>query len=71
MSHFEDLHIASNNDITAVGEYFSYGFNGLDINPGPGIYTIETNCNAETGFIIRLDANGNFKNGFDVEIQIV
>ncbi|HOZ52419.1 MAG TPA: T9SS type A sorting domain-containing protein [Chitinophagaceae bacterium] len=64
---FEDLHIASNNDITVVGEYFSYSINGLDINPGSGIYYVESNSKVETGVILRLDANGNFKNGFDIE----
>jgi Secretion system C-terminal sorting domain/Beta-propeller repeat len=66
----EDIAISSNNDVAVVGEYYSYGTNGLDINPGSGIYTIETNCSVETGFILRLDANGNFKNGFDIENSV-
>lgn len=63
---FEGLDIAANGDVTAVGEYQTYtGF--IDANPGVGSYPLHTNAIAEAGLVVRLDANGIFKNAFDIE----
>lgn len=63
----EAIDIAANNDVTVVGEYNTFSPSGLDINPGAGSTIVHTNCNINTGLIVRFDANGNFKNGFDIE----
>lgn len=63
---FEALDVAANGDVTAVGEYQTYtGF--IDANPGVGSYPLHTNAIAEAGLVVRLDANGLFKNAFDIE----
>lgn len=63
----EAIDIASNNDVTIVGEYNTYSSAGMDANPGAGNFALHTSCGVETGIVIRLDMNGNFKNAFDIE----
>jgi hypothetical protein len=64
---FEGLDIAANGDITVVGAYRTYGGITIDTNPNAGVYPLSTNATQEAGLVIRLDANANFKNAFEIE----
>lgn len=67
---FEAIDIAGNNDVTIAGEYNTFSPAGMDVNPGSGNYSLHTDCGVQTGLVIRLDANGNFKNAFDIENSV-
>lgn len=64
---FEGLDIATNGDITLVGAYRTYGGVTIDADPNAGVYPLTTNATQEAGLVIRVDANGNFKNAFEIE----